>query len=243
MILASSLNSGKIESIMNLAHDLTDFVQKAAQEGADLDTMERGAFTRVLDMGFVAVELFLEAQGNGDLGESIDTAEGTVLYRIEATVERPLRTIFGEHAFHSFVYSRGANRKIEFRPIDARLNLPENKASYLLQEFTQLFCVEKAFGVGARQCKTVFGQKLSVDVLEDINRSMGDQADRFLDQLPTPPAKDEGAILVATADAKGVPLVKEDAQKVPVFDQKERPGNRPAQGSCRQVFLPPNRNR
>jgi hypothetical protein len=80
--------------------------------------------------------------------------------------------------------------------------------------------------VGARQFEAVFGQKLSVDVLEDINRAMGEQADRFLDQLPTPLTKDEGAILVTTADGKGVPLVKEDAAKVPAFDKKERPGNR-----------------
>ena len=55
---------------------------------------------------------------------------------------------------------------------------------------------------------------------------VGEQADQFLDQLPTPPANEEGAILVTTADGKGVPLVKEDVQKVPAFDKKERPGNR-----------------
>jgi hypothetical protein len=95
-----------------------------------------------------------------------------------------------------------------------------------LQEFSQLFCVEKAFRVGARQIQTVFRQQLSVDVLEDINRAMGEQADRFLDRLPKPPAREEGAILVSTADGKGVPLVQEDALKVPAFDKKERPGNR-----------------
>jgi hypothetical protein len=226
MIVASSLNPGKIETLMNLARSLTDFVQKAAQDGADLDSVERGALAQALDIGFAAVELFLQAQGNGDLGERVDTADGVVLYRSDAAVERPLRTIFGEHVFQSFVYSRGEKRRIELRPIDARINLPENKASYLLQEFTQLFCVEKAFGVGGRQFETVFGQRLSVDVLEDINRSLGEQAGRFLDQLPTPARKQEGAILVSTADAKGVPLVKDDAQKIPAFDKKERPGNR-----------------
>jgi hypothetical protein len=226
MILASSLNLGKADALVNLADDLAAFVQQAVQQGSDLDTVERGALTRVLAIGFAAVDLFLKGQGNGDLGDHVATKDGTVLYRSEVAADRPLRTIFGEHAFQAFVYSRGSKRKIELRPIDARLNLPDNKASYLLQEFTQLFCVEKAFGVGARQFETVFGQKLSVDVLEDINRAMGDQADRFLDQLPTPPAKDEGAILVTTADGKGVPLVKEDAKKVPAFDKKERPGNR-----------------
>ena len=227
MILASSSNLGKADALVKLADDLGAFVQKAVQEGSDLDTVERGALAQALAIGRAAVDLFLQGQGNGDLGDTVTPSADTVLYRSEAVVERPLRTIFGEHAFQAFVYSRGSKRKIDLRPIDARINLPEGKASYLLQEFTQLFCVEKAFAVGARQFDTVFGQKLSVDVLEDINRAMGgDQADRFLDQLPTPPKKDEGAILVTTADGKGVPLVKEDAQKVPAFDQKERPGNR-----------------
>ena len=226
MILASSLNRGKVDTLVNLADDLATFVQQAVKEGSDLDTVERGALAQALAIGRAAVDLFLASQGKGDLGASVTTGDGAILHRSEATVERPLRTIFGVHSFQAFVYSRGSNRKIELRPIDARINLPEGKASYLLQEFTQLFCVEKAFGVGARQFETVFGQKLSVDVLEDINRAMGEQADRFLDQLPTPPAKDEGAILVTTADGKGVPLVKEDAAKVPAFDKKERPGNR-----------------
>jgi hypothetical protein len=101
------------------------------------------------------------------------------------------------------------------------------KASYLLQEFSQLFCVEKAFGVGMRQFEAVFGQTLSVAVFEGINRDLGAQADRFLnEQLPRPRDQDEGDVLVLTADAKGVPLVKGDAQRVPAFDKKERPGNR-----------------
>lgn len=134
-------------------------------------------------------------------------------------------TVFGEQTLQTYVYSQGDKRKIELRPIDARINLPEGKASYLLQEFSQMFCVEKAFHVGARQTETVLRQKLSVDVLEGINRAMGEQADVYLDQLPTPPRAEEGVVLVATADGKGVPLVQEDAQRVPAFDKKERPGN------------------
>jgi len=226
MMLASSLNLGKSDALTNLATDLTVFVRQATQEGSSLDEVERGVFGRLLEMGHAAVDLFLMAQGDGDLGASVTTEDGTVLHRSAAAVERPLRTIFGEQALRAYVYSQRSKKKIELRPIDARINLPEGKASYLLQEFSQLFCVEKAFRVGARQFETVFRQQLSVAVLEDINRAMGAQADRFLDQLPTPPAREEGGILVTTADGKGVPLVQKDALKVPVFDKKERPGNR-----------------
>jgi hypothetical protein len=226
MSVASSCELGKSEAITTLAGDLTVFVQQAARTGLSLDSVERSVLAQVLNMGKTAVDLFLSAQGDGDIGDRIETEKGVVLSRSDTVVARPVRTIFGEHTIRAYVYSRGCNRKIELRPIDARINLPEGKASYLLQEFSQLFCVEKAFGVGARQFQTVFRQRLSVDVLEDINRVMGEQADRFLDALPTPPASEEGEILVATADGKGVPLVREDAQHVPAFDQKERPGNR-----------------
>jgi hypothetical protein len=226
MIVASSLGLGKADTLANLADDLEAFVREAVQMGASFDAFERGAFDQLLKMGRAAANLFLDAQGEGDLGESVATPEGTVLYRSDTLVQRPLRSIFGEHFFQGYVYSQGPKCKIELRPIDARINLPEGKASYLLQEFSQLFCVEKAFGVGARQFETVFRQQLSVDVLEDINRAMGAQAEGFLDQLPTPAAAKEGAILVATADGKGVPLVRADAQKVPAFEEKERPGNR-----------------
>jgi hypothetical protein len=226
MIVASILQVGKADSLVKLAEDLTGFVRQAVKEGASLDHLERGALQRVLEIGHAAVDMFLEAQGDGDLGDNVITAEDTTLYRSDTIVTRPVRTIFGEHSFQAYVYAQGSKRKIELRPIDARLNLPEGKASYLLQEFSQLFCVEKAFGVGARQFETVFGQKLSVDVLEDINRDVGRQAEQFLDVLPKPPVKQEGKILVASADGKGVPLVKEDAEQIPAFDEKERPGNR-----------------
>src|SRR5271163_24528 len=186
MIVASSQRVDKGEILVNLANRLTDKIDQAVRDGTALYDFERNVLQDVLGIGRAAVNLFLENQGDGDLGETVSTAEGRLLYRSDEPQERELRSIFGEHAFTSFVYSQGAHRKIELRPIDARLNLPEGKASQLLEEFSQLFCVEKAFGVGSRQFATVFGQKLSVDVLEEINRDMGRQAETFLDALPKP---------------------------------------------------------
>jgi hypothetical protein len=226
MILASSSNLDKSDTLRQCAHNLLAFVEQAAQAGTSLDTVERGILHQVLKMGQVAVDHFLDGLGDGDVGPSLDKGDGTLLYRSAAPQERPLRTLFGEHGFRTFVYSPGCHRKIELRPLDAQLQLPEGKASYLLQEVAQLFCVDQAFGVGARQFEALFGQKLSVDVLEGINRTMGAQAERFLESFPTPPRDQEGALLVATADSKGVPLVHAEAQQVPVFEEKDRPGNR-----------------
>jgi hypothetical protein len=226
MILTASPALDKADVLVDLAHDLADFVRQGARAGSSLDDIERGTLRRVLALGAAAVDFFLKAQGDGDLGPRLEVEGGRNLYRSASVQQRPLRTIFGEHTFETYVYAAGSKRPIELRPLDARLNLPPGKASYLLQEFSQLFCVEKAFAVGARQFESVFGQTLSVDVLEDINRALGTQADPFLEDLPVPPPAEEGAILVATADGKGVPLVGQDAAHVPVFEQQERPGNR-----------------
>lgn len=227
MIVPSSGSVGKGEIFVNLVSKLSDAIDQGVREGTSLYDFERSVLQDVLRIGHAAVNLFLENQGDGDLGETVTTVEGTVLQRGDQPQKRELRTIFGEHTFESFVYSPGAHRKIELRPIDARLNLPAGKASPLLEEFSQLFCVEKAFGVGARQFEVVFGQKLSVNVLEDINRGMGQEAEQFLTTLPRPPAKQEGELMVLTGDGKGVPLVKKDAEQVPVFEEKnQRPGNR-----------------
>jgi hypothetical protein len=227
MIVASSSVAGKTDRLFTLAQDLGDFVRESVQHGASFDDFERGTLRRILQMGSAAADLFLRAQGDGDLSETVTTEHGDILQRSDTPAPRPLRSIFGEHCFHSFVYSQGPKQKIELRPIDARLNLPEGKASYLFEEFSQLFCVEKAFGVGAQQLQAVFQQTVSVHALEHINRTMGAQAEQFLEQLPKPPAKTEGELLIITADGKGVPLVRAEAQQVPVFEEKlERPGNR-----------------
>ena len=56
---------------------------------------------------------------------------------------------------------------------------------------------------------------------------MGQQAEAYLDALPTPAAEEEGEVLVATADGKGVPLIRENVEAPPVHGPKpSRPGNR-----------------
>jgi hypothetical protein len=230
MNVASSLAPFKVESpgsLAELAQVLEARVQCAARDGLPLHVVERDVFDFVLKMGHAAVEMFLKGQGDGDLGQTCTTATGQTLFRSDEPVERPLHTVFGQHVIRAYVYAPGEHEKIALRPIDARLQLSDRSTSYLLEEFAQYFCVDQAFRQAARGIELVLKQKISVDVLEGTNRRLGDQADVFLDQLPHPPANQEGELLVLTGDGKGVPLVKKDAQALAAFeDQPQRPGNR-----------------
>jgi hypothetical protein len=216
-----------LTEIQTSANLLVQFVQLAATQGTTLYDVEKNVLDQVLRIGYLALNALLALQGIGDLGEKVTTAEGKTLQRSEEPQSRPLRTIFGEHAFEQFVYSRGEHRAIELRPIDARLSLSSRVCSNLLEEFSQLFCIDTAFGQSARNLETVFGQKLSVNTLEAISQHMGDDAKSFSEALPTPPASEEAELFVATLDAKGVPLIQPEPAKVKAFEtRKLRPGNR-----------------
>jgi len=226
MSMAHSQKEIKGKSLVELAEQLEASIREAAQAEKSLYEVERDTFEYALRIGYAAIEQLLMLQGDGDLGERVITADGRCLERSEKPAERPLRTVFGEHTIRAYVYAAGSHEAIELRPVDARLSLSAGCPSYFFEEFSQYFCVDQAFGQASQGLATVLHQEVSVNTLEHINRRMGGQAEGFLDELPTPPAKEEGELLVFTADGKGVPLVKEDAERVPAFDKVERPGNR-----------------
>jgi hypothetical protein len=227
MMMAVSSDSSKPNSINEAAEALGTMVEEAAREGRSLYEVEQSIFEYVLQIGHLAVDLFLRGQGDGDLGPEVATAEGRQLFRSEVPVPRELRTVFGLHTFTSFVYSHGPKEKIELRPLDARMELSAGRASYFFEELSQHFCVEQAFGQVAASVHTVLGQKVPVDSLERLNQRVGEQAAEFLDELPAPPRKKEGEVLVFTGDGKGVPLVKRDTAAAAAFQEPpERPGNR-----------------
>src|SRR5665213_38905 len=103
-----------------------------------------------LKMGHAAAEMLIQGQGDGNLGETCTTKMGQVLFRSDEPVERPLQTVFGRHTIRAYVYAPGAHEKIDLRPVDARLQLSDRQTSYLLEEFSQYFCVDQAFRQAAQ---------------------------------------------------------------------------------------------
>ena len=225
---AQKRNPEQIARHMNsIVGHLKAAVESAAKDGDSFDSVERKTLESVLQIGFQAVELLFALQGHGNLGEEIQTADEKSFKRSEATSTTRLRSIFGEHSFEQFTYASGENKPIRLRPISARLSLPAGRWSFLLQEFSQMLGVDQAYEQAMENLGMIFGSKFSVDTAERINGNMGRSAGEFLDDLPIPEAGSEAKLLVATADCKGVPLVKDDSEKIAAFETaKKNPGNR-----------------
>jgi hypothetical protein len=216
-----------IQTIDSIADRLKATVFKAAKNGESFDTVERSVQQIVFQLGNQAIELFVQLQGQGDLGLEITTAEDQTLHRSEETATTEIRSIFGAHRFEQFTYAPGPKKAIALRPISARMSLPARKWSYLLQEFSQMLAVDSAYEQAMQNLGKILGGTFSVDTAERINAELGQVAGEFLGDLPHPEPGSEAKFLVVSADCKGVPLVKEDSPKVAAFETaKKNPGNR-----------------
>ena len=191
---------------------MLSFVRHAAGEGMAIDQLERGLWSRLLGLGHALLEGFVEGQGTGDLGPTIEH-EGRTLRRLEQPHERRYVSIFGELTIQRHVYGTRETQKHELVPLDARLKLPEGEFSYVLQDWDQHLCVKGPYGEARETVQAILGLGQSVRSLEEMNLAMSQAVESFRQSQPTPPAREEASILVLSSDGKGVPMRKDEMAK------------------------------
>jgi len=206
MRMTENATDGKLERLLGAATDLFEFVRQAAEKGQAIHEVEEGIWRHMLQMGHEALGQFLERQGDGDLGEILTLPDGHAVKRLEPPHVRCYQSIFGEFQLPRAVYGTREGQVIEFVPLDARLQLPESEYSYVLQDWAQALGVEHAFARTAEVLRMILGLNLPVDSLERMSRKMSESVAGFRASLFAPAREDEGEILVATADNKGVPM-------------------------------------
>jgi len=221
MIMAETAAFDNVGELTEMGQDLATYVRQAAIEGTAVHEVEKGIWQRLLAMGRRATGQFLQMQGDGDVGETIEMPDGEELRRLPEPHQRTYRSIFGPFTLSRYVYGTREGQRIDFVPLDARLALPESEFSYVLQDWAGTLCVEHAFGRTAATLETILGLSLSVDSLERMSRKMAESVAGFRTSLAKPPAKKEGTILVATADGKGVPM-RRPADQRPVGARRKK---------------------
>jgi len=185
--------------------EITRFVRQAAGDGQSIHEVEEGLWRQMLSLGRHCLESFVEHQGDGDLGSTLER-DGKVLRRLEKLYPRRYVSVFGEITIERRVYGTRDSQKHERVPLDARLDLPQGDFSYLLQDWDQSFCVQGSYEQSRGTAERILGIGQSVRGLEHINRAMAADVAGFHAIQPTPAPAEEGPILVFTADGKGVPM-------------------------------------
>jgi hypothetical protein len=181
------------------------YVEEASAADARIDQVERELFSQLLLVGRTMLEAFVAAQGEGDAGPTLEQ-EGRTLRRSEDPHARRYLSIFGELSIRRWVYAEREGRKIEAAPLDARLGLPADEFSYVLEDWLQRLCVKESFHEGVTSLRTLLGIAPSERAAEQMNQRLAESAARLHLHHGTPPPAEEGELLVATADGKGVPM-------------------------------------
>jgi len=189
-----------------------------------LDDMELDLFKGLLGIGLSLVQSYVAGQGSGDMGPTLEL-EGRTLRRLEQLHERRYVSIFGELTIRRHVYGTRETQKHEVVPLDARLNLPSGDYSYLLQKWDQSFCVKSSFKEANASIGEILGLEQSVRMLEQTNRQMADSAESFRQAQPTPPAAEEGSLMILTGDGKGIPMRRPADEPAP--SGRLKPGEKP----------------
>ena len=206
--------------------EMVDFLQTSFGADSAVHEVETGLWKRILNLGRCALGLWLAQFGDGDAGDEI-TAEGRTLRRLAVLHRREYQSVFGLFTLERAVYGTREGQKIECVPLDARLQLPRGKSSYLLQDWEQDLAVEVPYATVSTTLGRILGFTRSVHTLERDQREMATAVSAFWEQQATPPVEQEGALLVVTADGKGVPMRREAAvEPAPPSDSGMRPGTK-----------------
>lgn len=184
---------------------LLECVRQATADGERIDQVERTLFQGLLVLGKTLLGAFVAAQGNGDVGETVQREERT-LRRLPEPHGRAYLSIFGTLDISRYVYGTREGQEIEYVPLDERLGLPAGKFSYLLEDWVQRFCIKESEAEAGRSLEVLLGLRLGSRTLEAMNRRMAGFAEEYRNSQTAPPAEEEGPILVVTADGKGVPM-------------------------------------
>lgn len=186
---------------------LLAFVTGSQAETATMDQMERSLFRQVLQMGYQLLRLFVmmraEAESHGQLVKSNKT-----VLPYHSQKRRDYFSIFGKLTIErAYFYAWGGQGGA---PLDEALSLPERCYSDLLMESAEMLGVEGAYSKGLRVVARLLGLNLSELALETSVVEHSQTVKAYYKQKAAFPSAEEGPILVAQADGKGVPLVRRE---------------------------------
>jgi hypothetical protein len=206
-----------------------DVLDQAYREQQPLHEVERGLWGRMLQLGWRLLSAFFALYGDGDKGEVLTLGDGRQARRLQEPQTRAYQSPFGAFELTRVVYGSREGQKIAAIPFDEALQLPESKFSYLLEDWDQALEVEMPFAQVSATLERILGFKQSVHSLQRSQRAAAQEVEAFWQAQPLPPPGEEGALVVCTADGKGVPMRGTTAQTCPGAgspDKGMRPGTK-----------------
>jgi len=195
------------------------FVQGAAL-GLDLYGVEKELFRLVLEYGRAMLGEVIGRHGTGKVDLVVNASGQMLPYHNDR--EATYLSIFGLLKIKRANYWRKDSEGV--CPLDAHINLPQRRYSYLLDDWTQSTITEEPFEKAVERFSKILGIPVSKLGQESVAKEAGAKFDAFYQQKATFDEKTEGSHICIQADGKGVRMVS--SEKPETAEAKEKPARR-----------------
>jgi len=208
-------------------------LEKAVEEDTPIHEVEQGLVEDLRTLGRSAVEAFVERQGDGDVGETVEHKGHTLKRLPEMPCDRYF-SAFGPVWIEQYGYATRRTQKVELKPLAVKLGLPESDYSYVLQRWDGILSVNNSYAETSRQLDELLGVAQSRRSLTGIASRMAEHAREFQAKQRAPLPGTEAELLVVTSDCKGVPMRRADGEQKP---EKKRLGKGEKNGTKRMACV------
>ena len=172
------------------------------------DEVERNLFAQLLGLGSQLMLLFFSMRVSQYGRRPLTTEAGEELpYHSEK--KRTYFSIFGQVPFwRPYFYRQGVGKS---SPLDEELSLGDDCYSDLVRELAELLAVDVTYGKVRHFWSRLLGQNLSTQAIQAMLAEDAEDVAAYYEKKSAPDVSSEASILVAQADGKGIPMVRETA--------------------------------
>jgi hypothetical protein len=153
------------------------YIEEASGQQERIDKVERALYAQLLVLGRTLLQAFVAAQGDGDVGPTLEH-DGRTLKRSTEVQPRRYLSIFGELQIARYVYAE-REKQAAVAPLDARLGLPAAEFSYVLEDWLQRLCVKESFHEARQSLHELLNIAPSERAAEQMNQRLAQFAERF----------------------------------------------------------------
>jgi len=198
------------ENLLNTLKEMIKTIDHHVQEKTAAHQVEQQIFKGILGLGYHLLNHYFQQFGHYNQGKVVNLKEGQKVTRFPQLRQKKYHSIFGEIILKRWVYGSRVGQKITYIPLDACLQLPQKKPSYLLQQWQQRLAGQMTYEQTQKTLNMILGQTPSTHTLQRETKTLGLSLAAYQEKKPLSSPASATEIVVSTIDGKGVPIRKGD---------------------------------
>jgi hypothetical protein len=173
--------------------------------------VEKQVFRQLQHLGLHLMDTYVKQSGTGYQANNPPRSKDGKALEFKGYVDSPYFSIFGELKIKRAAYASVTHEY--FYPLDAQLNLPAQKYSYLLDKWVLARSAETDYREALHLVNEIFDFSFFASMPQRLGAKVAKAVDTFCEQSPAPAAESEGSHLAISVDGKGVRLRKFERPK------------------------------